>query len=182
LTTIGPEIQERASRVRLVLLDGDGVLTDGRIIMSSDGTETRAFDVTDGFGIRLGTRAGLLFGIVSGRRSEVLARRAAELQIDELHQGVLHKARCVREILDRRGVSPEELCFVGDDVIDLPPMRLAGLAAAPAGARDEVREAAHFVADRAGGRGAVRDVVELILRAGGKWEAALREFLGPDEP
>jgi len=180
LATIGAEILERASRIRLIVLDADGVLTDGRIIMSSDGAEARAFDVTDGFGIRLGAQAGLLFGIVSGRRSEVLTRRAADLRIDELHQGILDKAGCLREILARRALSPAETCFVGDDIIDLPPMRLAGLAAAPASAREEVRETAHFVSGRAGGRGAVRDVVELVLRATGKWEAALQDFLGPD--
>jgi 3-deoxy-D-manno-octulosonate 8-phosphate phosphatase (KDO 8-P phosphatase) len=180
LATIGAEILERASRIRLIVLDADGVLTDGRIILSSDGTEARAFDVTDGFGIRLGARAGLLFAIVSGRRSEVLARRAADLRIEEVHQGILDKAGCLREILGRRSLSPAEACFVGDDLIDLPPMRLAGLAAAPASARDEVREAAHFVAGRAGGHGAVREVVELVLRATGRWDAALRDFLGPD--
>jgi len=180
LTTIGAETLERAARIRLIVLDGDGVLTDGRLIMSSDGTEARAFDVTDGFGIRLGRRAGLLFGIVSGRRSDVMARRAAELQIDELHQGIMDKAGCLREILTRRGLSPEEACFVGDDLIDLPPMRRVGLAAAPSGARDEVREIAHFVTDRAGGRGAVRDVVELVLRASGRWDSAVEEFLPSD--
>lgn len=178
--TSGEENRERAARVRLIVLDADGVLTDGRIIMSSDGTETRAFDVTDGFGIRLGQRAGLLFGVISGRRSEVLERRAAELRIDEVYQGVLDKATCLREILSRRGLAPAQACFVGDDLIDLPPMRLVGFAAAPADAQAAVRDAAHFVAGSAGGRGAVREIVELVLRASDRWEAALQDFLGPD--
>lgn len=180
LATIGADTLERAARVRLIVLDADGVLTDGRIIMSSDGTEMRAFDVTDGFGIRLGRRAGLLFGIISGRHSDVLARRAKELQIDEVHQGILDKAACLRKILARHHLPLAEVCFVGDDVIDLPPMRRVGLAAAPSGAREEVREAAHFVAGRAGGRGAVREVVELVLRASGKWDSTLEEFLPSD--
>jgi len=179
LSTIGAENLQRAARVRLIVLDADGVLTDGRIIMSSDGTETRAFDVTDGFGIRLARKAGLVLGVISGRRSEVLGRRAAELEIDEVHQGVLDKAGCLREILARRGLSPAETCFVGDDVIDLPPMRIAGFAAAPASAQPAVREAADFVAASPGGRGAVREVVELVLRASGRWEPALQELLGP---
>jgi len=176
----GADFRERAERIRLIVLDADGVLTDGRIIMSSDGTETRAFDVTDGFGIRLGQRAGVIFGVISGRRSEVLQRRAAELGIDELHQGVLDKAACLREILSRRGLAPAQACFIGDDLIDLPAMRLAGFAAAPADAQAAVRDAAHFVAARGGGRGAVREIVELVLRAADRWETTLQDFLGPD--
>ena len=173
------DIEQRAGKIRLIVLDSDGVLTDGRIIMSSDGTETRAFHVTDGFGIRMGQRAGLRFAVVSGRRSDVLARRAAELGIDELHQRVLDKASCLTEISARLGVPAEAVCFVGDDLIDLPAMRLAGLSAAPADAQPLVREAAHLVTERKGGRGAVREVVDIVLRAGGRWKSAMRDFLNP---
>lgn len=177
---ISEEVAERARRVRLIVLDSDGVLTDGRIIMSSDGSETRAFDVRDGFGIRMGQHAGLDFGIISGRRSQVLERRAAELDIDELHQKVLDKVTCLRAMLERRELPPEAVCYVGDDWIDLPAMRLAGLAVAPADAQPAVREAAHFVTGRDGGRGAVREAVEVVLRSTGKWEEVTRRFLDPD--
>jgi 3-deoxy-D-manno-octulosonate 8-phosphate phosphatase (KDO 8-P phosphatase) len=179
VTAASPQVRERAAKVRLIVLDSDGVLTDGRIVLGSDGSEIRSFHVTDGFGIRLGRQAGLDFAIVSGRRSDVLARRAAELNIEEVHQRILDKAGCVQGILDRVGVPAEAACFVGDDLIDLPAMRLVGLAAAPADAQPDVREAAHFVSGRDGGRGAVREVVELVLRAAGKWDGAVRQFVGP---
>jgi 3-deoxy-D-manno-octulosonate 8-phosphate phosphatase (KDO 8-P phosphatase) len=179
LSTVKADNRERAARVQLIVLDSDGVLTDGRIIMNSDGTETRAFHVTDGFGIRMGQKAGLRFAVISGRRSDVLAQRAADLGIDELHQGIFDKAGCLREITARLGIPPAAVCFVGDDLIDLPAMRLAGFAAAPADAQPAVRDAAHVVTGRGGGRGAVREVVDLVLRAGGRWDAAMRDFVGP---
>jgi len=177
---ITAENEKRAGKIRLIVLDSDGVLTDGRIVMNSDGSETRAFHVTDGFGIRMGQRAGLRFAVVSGRRSEVLARRAAELGIDELHQRILDKATCLTEILERLGMPAEAACFVGDDLIDLPAMRLAGFSAAPADAQPLVREAAHFITERDGGRGAVREVVDVVLRANGSWGAAMQDYLDPD--
>ncbi len=171
---------ERAGKVRLVLLDVDGVLTDGRIYVTSDGQDSRAFDVTDGHGIVMGRHAGLQFGIVSGRRSAVVGLRAAELQIEELHQRVLDKAACVREILERRELPPEAVCFVGDDLIDVPAMRMAGFAVAPSDAVPEVRQRAHYVTGRGGGRGAVREVVELILRASNKWNGVTARYFDPD--
>lgn len=144
--------------------------------MSSDGSETRSFSVTDGLGIRLGQMAGLAFGVISGRRCEVLARRAAELEFDEIHQGIHDKAGCLREILERRALDPEAVCFVGDDLIDLPAMRIAGLSAAPANARPEVQEAADYVTRSSGGRGTVRDVIDLVLRAGSKWDEVTARY------
>ena len=169
-------MRERAGRVELILVDSDGVLTDGRIYMSSDGSEFRAFDVTDGHGIRMGQQAGLEFGIISGRTSEVLARRASELDIEELHQRVIDKLERFREIIERRQLAEESICFVGDDLIDLPVMRRVGLAVAPANARPEVLESAHYVTERAGGRGALREVIDLVLRATGKWDTVARRY------
>jgi len=160
--------------VRLILLDSDGVLTDGRIQMSSDGEESRSFYVRDGLGIRMGQHAGLAFGILSGRQSRVVAQRASELEIAEVHQGVLNKADCFRDVVRRLEIPPEAVCFVGDDLIDVPAMRLAGFAAAPADAASEAREVAHYVTDREGGRGAVREVVDLVLRASGSWDSAVK--------
>jgi 3-deoxy-D-manno-octulosonate 8-phosphate phosphatase (KDO 8-P phosphatase) len=180
LATISAEIRERAARIRLVVLDSDGVLTDGRIIVSSDGAEARAFDVTDGFGIRLAQKAGIEFAIVSGRRSDVVEGRARDLNVSEVHQRIWDKRGCVQEIRQRLRIPADAVCFVGDDLIDVPAMREAGLAAAPSTARPEVAEVAHYVADRAGGRGAVREIVDLILRSSGRWEEATRSFLEPE--
>lgn len=151
--------------MRLVLLDADGVLTDGRIYQFSDGTEGRAFHSRDGLGIRLGQSAGLSFGIVSGRASAVVAARARELGIEEVHQGVLEKAECVNGVIDRLGLRPEAVCYVGDDVVDVPVLRRVGLAVAPVDAGAEAIAAAHWVTSKGGGAGAVREVVDLLLRA-----------------
>jgi len=165
-----PETLDRARRVRLVLLDVDGVLTDGAIRLTAGGEEARSFFVRDGLGIRLGQEAGLRFGFLSGRESEAVTRRAAELRIDELHQGVHRKAERFREIVARLEIPGEDVCFIGDDLIDVPAMRLAGFAAAPADAAPETIQAAHYVASCKGGRGAVREVLDLVLRASGKWD------------
>lgn len=170
------DVLDRASRIRLVLLDSDGVLTDGRIIVSSDGSETRSFDVRDGFGIRMGQSAGLSFGVISGRESRALTARAQELNFDEVHQGVHDKLGLVREILDRRGLEPQTVCFMGDDLIDIQAMRYCGLAVAPADAVDHVRDVAHHVTESQGGRGAVREVVDMLLRAAGSWDKVTARY------
>jgi len=169
-------LRERASRIDVILLDADGVLTDGRLYYADGGGEAKAFDARDGHGIRLGQLAGLRFGIVSGRASPALARRAAELDIVELHQRIVDKLARTEEILQRLGVGAERACFVGDDLIDLPVMRRVGLAVAPADAVPETRQAAHYVTERRGGRGAVREVVELVLRASGRWADVIRRY------
>jgi 3-deoxy-D-manno-octulosonate 8-phosphate phosphatase (KDO 8-P phosphatase) len=171
------ETLERARRIRLVLLDVDGVLTDGRLYMDSGGGDARSFHVRDGHGIRLGQRAGLRFGIVSGRESRVVARRAEELSISEVHQKIGDKLACVERVLGRLGLAHDAVCFVGDDMVDIPVMRRVGLAVAPRDAAREALEAAHFVTSAGGGRGAVREVVELLLKAGDRWDAVTRPFL-----
>ena len=171
-----PEVVERAAQVRRVLLDVDGVRTDGRLYMGSNGYDGRCFHVRDGQGIRTGQRGGLLFGIVSGRESNVVTERASELYITEVHQGVYDKLACLEEILQRLQLPEKAICFMGDDLVDVPVMRRVGLAAAPADASAEAREAAHYVATRGGGRGAVREVVDLVLRAAGKWDQVTERY------
>ncbi len=175
---VHPEAAARARSVRLVLFDVDGVLTDGRIIVLADGNEARAFHSRDGLGIRLGQSAGLRFGVVSGRRTAIVERRARELDFVAVRQGVADKGECVREISGGLGVALHEVCFVGDDVVDLPAMRLAGLAAAPADADPTVLDQAHLVAGSGGGRGAVREIVDFILRSQERWDEAARRYLG----
>jgi 3-deoxy-D-manno-octulosonate 8-phosphate phosphatase (KDO 8-P phosphatase) len=178
LSDASADVLERARKIRMVLLDSDGVLTDGRIIVTGDGGEARSFDVRDGHGIRMGQRAGLLFGVISGRESRALDLRASELDFVEIHQRVLDKLERVDEIVSRRGIGLEELCFVGDDVIDLPVMRRCGRAVAPCDAVADVRGVAHYVTQRRGGRGAVRELVELLLKANGSWNRVMARYLG----
>jgi 3-deoxy-D-manno-octulosonate 8-phosphate phosphatase (KDO 8-P phosphatase) len=166
----GNDIVERAGRVRLVLLDVDGVLTDGGIHMSPDGDMGRTFHTRDGLGVRLGQRGGLRFGVISGRRSEAVTRRLEELDFVEVHQGIRDKVECFEGILSRVELKQEAVCFVGDDLVDVPVMRRAGLAVAPADAAPEVRAIAHMVTEQNGGRGAVREVVDFLLRASGNWD------------
>ena len=170
-------ILERARKVRWVLLDVDGVLTDGKISVFSDGTDGRAFHVRDGLGIRLGQEAGLRFALLSGRTSKAVALRAAELGFEEVHQGILDKAACFREMLERLHVARDAVCYVGDDIVDVPVLRQAGLAVAPADADPEALEAAHWVTTPKGGEGAVRETVDLLLRAQGTWGGVTARYL-----
>ncbi|HXV75504.1 MAG TPA: HAD hydrolase family protein [Candidatus Polarisedimenticolaceae bacterium] len=172
------EVVDRARKIRLVLFDSDGTLTDGRIIMTSGGEEARAFDVRDGHGVRMGQQAGLVFGVISGRESTVLQRRAEELEFEEIHQRVLDKEQRLKEILERRGLDASAVCFMGDDLIDLPVMRRCGLAVAPADAVAEVLDCAHHVTRRPGGRGAARELIDLLLRVSGSWERVTARYFG----
>lgn len=175
-----PDLEGRARRVRLVVLDADGVLTDGRITVLADGNESRNFFSRDGLGVKIGQRAGLRFAVISGRTSRVVDARARELGFVECLQGVHDKGSTVREMAARQGVALDEVAFVGDDLVDLPAMRLAGLAAAPADADPAARDAAHWVAPSGGGRGAVREFVELVLRAQGTWDRVTAIYHGRD--
>jgi 3-deoxy-D-manno-octulosonate 8-phosphate phosphatase (KDO 8-P phosphatase) len=170
------DVLDRARKVNLVLMDVDGVLTDGRILMYSDGTEGRAFSARDGHGIRMGQRGGLLFGIVSGRDSKVVSDRAEELYITEVHQGIFDKIERYREILERFQLPPESVCYIGDDLVDVPVLREVGLAVAPANGEQSVRDLVHWVTPSGGGDGAVRDTVDLLLRAKGKWESVTDRY------
>jgi 3-deoxy-D-manno-octulosonate 8-phosphate phosphatase (KDO 8-P phosphatase) len=171
------ELRQRAARVRVVLLDVDGVLTDGRIYWGPDGDQGRSFHARDGLGVRLGQRGGLTFGIISGRSSLAVGGRASELDIHEVHQGIVDKIACLDGILDRLEVVRDAVCFIGDDLVDIPLMRRVGLGAAPSDAAPEAREAADFVTRSVGGHGAVREVVDLVLRASGKWQEVTKSFL-----
>ncbi|MGH7410134.1 MAG: KdsC family phosphatase [Candidatus Methylomirabilis sp.] len=171
------EIQRRAKPIRMIMMDVDGVLTDGRILYSADGVEIEAFSVRDGLGLRLAQRAGLVTAILTGRASGAVARRAKELGIPEIHQGISNKLKTYETLLRRHGVSDEGVAYVGDDLNDLPLLVRVGLSAAPADAAPEVKAAVAYVTASGGGRGAVREVIDLILKAQGRWEEAV-EGLG----
>ena len=177
MAPIPQAVIERARKVRLVLMDADGVLTDGRIFVFADGNEARAYHARDGLAVRIGQTGGLAFGVVSGRRSEAVAARAKELDFVEIHQHVAAKGPCVEEIARRRGLRLDELCFVGDDIVDVPAFRRCGFAVAPCDADPQVFAHVHHVGASEGGRGIVREVVDLILHAHGSWEAATAAYL-----
>ena len=171
------EIERRARRVRLLLMDCDGVLTDGRITLVGEGEEQKSFHARDGHGIVMLQRAGLRTGIISGRTSAAVVRRAADLRIEFVRQGSLDKVEQFDEVLAAAGVAAEETAFVGDDVVDIPLMRRSGFAVAVADATPETRAAAHYITHHAGGFGAVREVCELILKAQGRWEELMKRYV-----
>ncbi len=160
----------RIGQIRLLLLDVDGVMTDGRIIFDSNGVESKFFNVKDGHGIKMVQRAGIEVGIISGRKSQVVANRAAELGIDCVVQGAVNKLEPYLTILAEKGLADEQVAFVGDDVIDIPVLRRVGFAVAPADAVSDVLPFAHLVTKNRGGWGAVREVCDLLLRGQGKWD------------
>jgi len=173
----GDEINERAQRIRMLILDCDGVLTDGRIIMLPTGDETKVFDVKDGHAIVMLHRAGIKSGIISGRQSAIVRARAKELGIAHVHEMAWVKTEAYEKILAEEDLTDEAVCYIGDDVVDIPLLRRAGLAVAVADAVAEVKQFAHLVTMRAGGRGAVREVIELIMKAQGKWEEAMARYI-----
>ena len=162
----------RAARVRLLVLDVDGVLTDGGLWYSAAGEELKRFDVRDGLGLVVAQRAGLGLAVISGRKSAAAARRLAELGVAEVHLGVEDKGAALAALLDRLGLPAGAAAAMGDDLNDLPLFARVGLALAPRDAAAEVRRKAHWVARRRGGQGAVREAVEWLLRARGAWPRA----------
>ena len=163
-------------KIKLLLLDVDGVMTDGRITYDSTGGEAKSFDVKDGHGLKLVQRVGIRVGIITGRQSSIVARRAAELGIELVYQGVKDKSLPFLEILEKLALLPEEVAYVGDDVVDLPIMRQVGFAATVADAVDDVKPYAHMVTKRCGGRGAVREVCDFLLKESGRWSAVTSHY------
>lgn len=155
----------KAKEIRLLLLDVDGVLTDGNLLYSGDNTESKSFNTQDGFGLRLLQESNVDVGVITARKSAVVARRAAELKMKYVYQGSPNKTIAFKEILKVSKLKPFEIAYMGDDWLDLPLLQQVGLAIAPANAVREVQEAVHFITEAPGGRGAVRNVCDLILEA-----------------
>jgi 3-deoxy-D-manno-octulosonate 8-phosphate phosphatase (KDO 8-P phosphatase) len=172
------DLPQRTARVRLLLLDVDGVLTDGSIVYGDDRVELKRFHVRDGSGVKLWQMAGGRVAIVSGRSSAAVTVRAAELGIAPVLQGMSVKLPALQAILDECGLQPEQVCAVGDDLPDLPVLRRCGVAVAVADACPEVREFADYITVAPGGRGAVREVVEWLLKAQGRWDGIVARFRG----
>jgi 3-deoxy-D-manno-octulosonate 8-phosphate phosphatase (KDO 8-P phosphatase) len=168
---------DKAARVVLMGFDVDGVLTDGTLYFSSQGDEIKAFSSLDGHGIKMLQRAGIEVAIISGRSSRALELRAQNLGITELHMGVEDKRALLAGLAARRGIDLAHTGYMGDDVVDLPVLRACGFSAAVADAHGEVLARVDFVASKGGGCGAVREVCDMILRAQGKWDAAMKDYL-----
>ena len=163
-------MNERLTAIQLLLLDVDGVMTDGGIIYDGNGLETKIFNVKDGHGIKMLQRAGIEVGIITGRSSAVVDVRAQELGIELVYQGALRKLESYEDVKLKTGLTDSQIAYMGDDVIDVPVMRRVGFAAAPQDALAEAKRAAHYIASCNGGRGAVREVCDLILKGRGVWD------------
>ena len=171
------DINSRAQLIKLLLMDCDGVLTDGRLWLTVDGDEQKAFHARDGQGISLCHHAGLKTGIITGRTSSAVERRAQDLKMSYVRQEAKDKIKALDEILTEAGVTANECAYIGDDVADIPVMQRVALAVAVADAVPETKQAAHYVTELKGGQGAVREVCDLILKAQGKWDEVMRRFL-----
>jgi 3-deoxy-D-manno-octulosonate 8-phosphate phosphatase (KDO 8-P phosphatase) len=173
----GSEARRRATGLRLIAFDVDGVLTDGRLYYNDRGEETKAFNTLDGHGLKMLAAAGITLAIITGRRSPTVEHRARNLGIVHLFQGIDDKRATLSALLAETGIPPDAAGYVGDDVVDLPVMGLCGFAAAPANAHPAVRQRAHWVAGARGGEGAVRELCDFVLAAQGKLDAALSPYL-----
>ncbi len=171
------EISRRAANIKLAVFDVDGVLTDGTLFIGDDGQEYKAFSVKDGHGLRMLQHYGVVIAIITGRGSKVVARRMAELGIEHVLQGHREKLPAFEQLLARLDITVSETAYVGDDVVDIPVLRRAGLAIAVQDAHPLVKRYAHWTTASPGGRGAVREVCELILQAHGSLDEAMRHYL-----
>ena len=171
----------RASKIRLVLFDVDGVLTDGKVVMHADGSESKVFDIKDGTAIVWAQRVGLTVGFLSARMSAATTQRAAQLGVTLLHQGVASKLETYEQITDGLLLDDEQVAYMGDDILDLPVLSRVGLAAAPHDAVADVRARVHWVSRAAGGNGAARELIELILRAQDRWASIVATYVAEVE-
>lgn len=175
------DAEAKAAGVRLFLVDVDGVLTDGGILFDGNGVETKRFHVRDGHGIKMMQRAGIEVGIITGRTSEAVRFRAEELGISLVRQGIFDKVATWREILGEKGISPEETAYVGDDIVDVSLLRQVGFAATVADAEEYVLSEADFVSSRPGGHGAVREIIEFVLKSSGAWSRVSAKYFDAGE-
>ncbi|MCX7043882.1 MAG: HAD hydrolase family protein [Candidatus Sumerlaeota bacterium] len=170
------ELQQRLKEIRMIVLDVDGVMTAGQLILG-EADEYKAFSCLDGHGLRMAMRHGLCIAIITGRRSQAVERRAAELGIEDLFQDAKNKMPFFHELLARHGLQASQALYIGDDLPDLPLMRAAGVGVAVANAHEEVLARADYVTRKNGGEGAVREMIDMVLKATGKWDEAMERYL-----
>jgi 3-deoxy-D-manno-octulosonate 8-phosphate phosphatase (KDO 8-P phosphatase) len=176
------DVRARAARIRVILLDVDGVLTDGKVQIHGDGTESKSFDIKDGIALVWAQRLGLTVGILSARASASTIQRAAQLGITLVYQGVSSKIETYDQIVGDLCVDDEQVAYMGDDVVDLAVLERVGLSTAPGDAVDEVRSCVDWVSRRHGGDGAVREMIELILRAQDRWDGVVASYAAATTP
>lgn len=169
-------LEQRIAPIQLILCDVDGVLTDGGITFDNNGIEIKTFHVRDGLGIKLWQSSGGQFGVITARNSHIVRTRAAELGVDLIRQGFSDKLPVARQIMTELGLEPAAVCFIGDDLADLPLVSSVGLGVAVADAVSEVRNEAHYVTETAGGKGAVRELIELVLKTQKRWDDVTRKY------
>jgi 3-deoxy-D-manno-octulosonate 8-phosphate phosphatase (KDO 8-P phosphatase) len=177
--------KSRAQNIKMILMDVDGTLTDGTLMVMPDGEELKSYHVKDGLGILLAYVAGFKTGIITGKTSKALDKRAARLKITELYQGILEKKKVFFEILGKHSLKPEEIAYIGDDLGDLEVIKLSGFSGAVADAHPLIKKHSHFLCDNPGGRGAVREFIEFILDAQDKWDlvqSQVHQLKGKEEP
>lgn len=177
LTTVDPLLLERAGRIKMLALDVDGVLTDGRLYFDNHGNEMKAFYTRDGLGMKALQSQGILLALITGRQSEIVSSRAAQLGILHVYQGRNDKLNAFNELLSDTGMDEQDVCYAGDDWIDIPVLNRAGLAVTVADADPVIKDRVHWVTSREGGRGAVREICDLILAARGLDQAVLDGIL-----
>jgi 3-deoxy-D-manno-octulosonate 8-phosphate phosphatase (KDO 8-P phosphatase) len=164
-------------KIKMLLFDCDGVLTDGRIILGSNGMEFKCFSTTDGMGLKIWRKAGFLCGSITGRSSEALQKRAQELNFDELHQGIAEKGKTLEEILNKRKISADEIAYIGDDINDLPIGTRVGLFFAPANHHCSIEKYIDYKLESNGGDGVIREVVEILLKSKGLYEQLIKDIV-----
>ncbi len=169
--------KEKISKIKMFVFDLDGVFTDGSIIINEDGSESKVYNVLDGHGVKLWQRAGFKTAIISGRATKATSLRAQQLSIEYVFQGCKEKLPVFESLLDSVKLKPEEVAFIGDDVIDLPILTRVGFGVAVANAVDELKEYADYVTSQPGGKGAIREAIELILKNNGKWDSLMERYL-----
>lgn len=171
------QIEAIAKKIKLLILDVDGVMTDGSIILDNEGNEFKAFNVRDGHGIKMLYKAGIHVAIITGRYSKVVERRAKELGIMEVYQRCHIKSVAFDHLIEKLGLKPEEVAYAGDDVVDIPIFKRVGLSIVPSDASEEAKAHAMLVTEKRGGRGAVREICEFLLKSKGLWDSIMGEYL-----
>lgn len=174
--TLTLQLQEKLQKIKLFIVDVDGVMTDGRIVYGDYGDELKFFDVQDGFGMVMLVRAGLKTAMITAKKSRVNQRRAKELMVSKICQGAKDKLAVYSKLVKKFRVSDEEVCYIGDDLIDIPVLTRVGFAVAVPNALVEVKEKVHYVTERPGGHGAIREVCDLLLKAQGKWSEVTQRY------
>ncbi len=177
---VRPDVIERAKKIRVVVFDVDGVLTTGDLYFGHDGREYKVFHARDGHGMKMLRQSGVEIAVITARSSQAVAHRMANLEVEHVYQGQREKLPALHHLMARLQVTCEQIAYVGDDVVDLPIMVRVGLAIAVADAHPEVKSRAHWQTCSDGGRGAARDVCEMIMRAQGRWQSLLQEYLRPE--